>query len=190
MMYVDRAVVAAALDEAVGRHAAVPFFAEAVVEDAALSERLLGVHRAFERGETRLECEALLVGALAALALRHGGAREAPGATPCAREVSVALEYITARFAHECSLADLAALVGLNRFQLLRAFRRHLGMPPHRYQTQLRLRHAKRLMLAGESAASAAATVGFSDQSHLIRKFKAAYGVTPGAITFKRRRRA
>jgi AraC-like DNA-binding protein len=26
----------------------------------------------------------------------------------------------------------------------------------------------------------AAVAVGFTDQSHLIRKFKAAYGVTPG----------
>ena len=35
-------------------------------------------------------------------------------------------------------------------------------------------------MRAGESAAMAAAEAGFADQSHLIRKFKAAYGVTPG----------
>jgi AraC-like DNA-binding protein len=35
-------------------------------------------------------------------------------------------------------------------------------------------------MLAGEPPAMAAAAAGFADQSHLIRKFKAAYGVTPG----------
>jgi AraC-like DNA-binding protein len=46
------------------------------------------------------------------------------------------------------------------------------------------------LIGGGESAAIVAATVGFADQSHLIRKFKAAYGVTPGAISFNPGRRA
>src|SRR5438270_632036 len=73
-----------------------------------------------------------------------------------------------------------AARDGVDRFHLLRAFRRWVGLPPHLFQTQLRLRHAKRLMLAGEKPAMAAAAAGFADQSHLIRKFKAAYGVTPG----------
>jgi AraC-like DNA-binding protein len=181
MIYVDGAVLAAALDEAVGRGVATPFFAEPVVGDAALADRLLQLHRTLERRETRLECEALLITALVELARRHGRAppqgdrkRESP------RDVALALDYLAENFAEDCSLAELAALAGVDRFHLLRAFRRCLGLPPHLYQTQLRLRHAKRLMLAGESPAMAAVAVGFSDQSHLIRKFKSAYGVTPG----------
>jgi AraC-like DNA-binding protein len=91
----------------------------------------------------------------------------------------LALAHLADNFAGNCSLAELAALSGVDRFHLLRAFRRRLGLPPHLYQTQLRLRHARRLMLAGETAAMAAAAAGFSDQSHLIRKFKSAYGITP-----------
>jgi AraC-like DNA-binding protein len=49
-----------------------------------------------------------------------------------------------------------------------------------RARTALRLSEAKRLMLAGEPPAMAAAAAGFADQSHLIRKFKEAYGVIPG----------
>lgn len=96
------------------------------------------------------------------------------------RAVALALDYLEAHFAENVSLAELAALAGVDRFHLLRAFRRRLGLPPHLYQTQLRLRHARRLLLAGEPAAMAAAAAGFADQSHLIRKFKATYGVTPG----------
>src|SRR5437899_3299767 len=94
--------------------------------------------------------------------------------------VATAREHLEAHFAEDLSLAELAARAGVDRFHLLRAFRRALGLPPHLYQTQLRLRHAKQLMLAGEPPAMAAAAAGFADQSHLIRKFKAAYGVTPG----------
>jgi len=178
MMYVDPTVIAA--DSA-------PFFRESVVEDGALARRLFEMHEALERPEAQLECETLLLTALDELARRHGGAR--PSVARRLPAVSVALEYLTAHFAEECSLSDLAALTGIDRFQLLRAFQRQVGLPPHRYQTQLRLRLAKQLIAEGQSAASVAATVGFSDQSHLIRKFKAAYGVTPGAITFNPRQR-
>jgi AraC-like DNA-binding protein len=181
MIYVDGAVLATALDEAAGHRMAAPFFPEPVVSDTALAERLLRLHRALEEPEATLERETLLITALVELARRHGKA-----ASPdqhdgyCSPAVVRALDYLSDNFAEDCSLAELAALAGVDRFHLLRAFRRCLGLPPHLYQTQLRLRHARRLMLAGEPPAMAAVAAGFADQSHLIRKFKAAYGVTPG----------
>jgi AraC-like DNA-binding protein len=181
MIYVDSAVLITAVEEAVGRLVTTPFFPHAVVSDAALADRLSQLHRALEHPEARLERETLLITALVELAQRHGKAASNTnlGArTP--RVVTLALDYLAANFVADISLAELAALVGVDRFHLLRAFRRSLGLPPHLYQTQLRLRHAKRLMLAGEPPAMAAAASGFADQSHLIRKFKAAYGVTPG----------
>jgi len=180
MMYVERDAAA---------RAGTPFFRECVVTDSALARRLLEIHRALERPEARLQCDTLVATALRALAQRHGGVRPGTDRTGTYQpEVSVVLDYLTEHFTEECSLADLAALAGVNRFQLLRAFRQQVGLPPHRFQTQLRLRRAKRMLTDGQSAASVASAVGFSDQSHLIRKFKAAYGVTPGAITFNPKR--
>jgi AraC-like DNA-binding protein len=181
MFYVDGAVLTAAIEDAAGRGVATPFFRHAVVSDATLADRLSGLHRALEHPDARLERETLLITALVGLAQRHGKA--APHSNLCVRTprvVELARSYLEENFAEDLSLAELAALAGVNRFYLLRAFRRCLGLPPHLYQTQLRLRHAKRLMLAGEPPAMAAAAAGFADQSHLIRKFKAAYGVTPG----------
>lgn len=181
MIYVDGGVLAAAVGEAAGRRAASPFFPHAVVSDPALADRLSRLHRALERPETRLERETLLITALVDLARRHGRAAAGVGLRGrSARAVALALDYLTENFSRNVSLAELAELAGVDRFHLLRAFRRCLGLPPHLYQTQLRLRHARRLMLGGDPPARAAAAAGFADQSHLIRKFKAAYGVTPG----------
>jgi len=182
MMYVDAASFTAALADASGRDsAAMPFFADAVVHDAQLAQQVLRLHRLLERPEARLERETLLMTVLVEFARRHGRAASDDTRRPHApRPVERALDYLTERFADDLSLAELAAHAGLSRCHLLRAFRHHFGLPPHLYQTQLRLRHARKLLLAGEAPAVAAAAAGFADQSHLIRKFKAAYGVTPG----------
>jgi AraC-like DNA-binding protein len=187
MIYVGETVLAASLAEAAGRRVATPLFPRAVVDDRVLAGRLSRLHRVLEHPEARLERESRLVTALVALARRHGSA--APRGEPRAESshaVAVARDYLAANFAEDLSLAALASLAGVDRFHLLRAFRRSLGLPPHLYQTQLRLRHAKRLMLDGEPPAMAAAAAGFADQSHLIRKFKAAYGVTPGQFLGRR----
>lgn len=76
-------------------------------------------------------------------------------------------------------LATLAELVGMSRFQALRAFKRHYGLPPQAYQLRLRLSLAQRALRAGVSPARVAAEFGFTDQSHLTRHFKRALGVTP-----------
>lgn len=79
----------------------------------------------------------------------------------------------------DIDLETLARRAGLSRFQALRAFKRRYGLPPHAYQLCLRISHARRLLLQGESAADVAALCGFADQSHFNRHFKRLNGVTP-----------
>ena len=54
-------------------------------------------------------------------------------------------------------------------------------MPPHAYHLRLRLAFAVELLSNGLSVATVANQRGFADQSHLSRKFKAVYGLTPAA---------
>ena len=68
----------------------------------------------------------------------------------------------------------------MSRFHLCRAFARTYGLPPHAYQLQLRLAEAKRQLAAGRPPAEVAAAIGFADQSHLTKRFKGAFGITPG----------
>jgi AraC-like DNA-binding protein/mannose-6-phosphate isomerase-like protein (cupin superfamily) len=73
-----------------------------------------------------------------------------------------------------------AARAGMSREGFSRLFARHHGMPPHAFWLMARLNHARGLLRAGEGIAEVAAEAGFSDQSHLGRWFRRAFGITPG----------
>jgi AraC-like DNA-binding protein len=96
------------------------------------------------------------------------------------RGIARAHDRLIADVTETASLGELAAEAGLSPYQLLRGFSRSYGLPPHLYLTQVRVRRAKRLILAGVTLAEAAAMVGFADQSHLNRHFRRIVGVTPG----------
>jgi AraC-like DNA-binding protein len=78
------------------------------------------------------------------------------------------------------SLTELAAMSGVSRFQLLRAFARELGITPHAYLVQRRVCVARQLLADGQTPAQAASQVGFADQSHMTRAFVRHVGITPG----------
>ncbi len=79
------------------------------------------------------------------------------------------------------TLADLAHVSGLSRFQVLRGFAAATGLTPHAYLVQRRIDLARRLIGRGTRLADAAAASGFADQSHMTRLFVRAYGLAPGA---------
>jgi AraC-like DNA-binding protein len=79
------------------------------------------------------------------------------------------------------TLEALAEHLGAHPTQLIRAFSREFGLPPHRYVTGRRIDRARVLLLDGMRAADVAAEVGFHDQAHLTRHFRRTLGVTPGA---------
>lgn len=78
------------------------------------------------------------------------------------------------------TLAELAHLSGMSRYQIIRAFRAATGMTPHAYQLNARINQARRWLQSGHDMAEIAYRLGFADQSHFQRVFKAHAGVTPG----------
>lgn len=86
------------------------------------------------------------------------------------------------------TLAELARLCGMNRFQLLRSFQHATGITPHAYQIQRRIQLARKLIAAGTPLAESAAAAGFADQSHMSRQFSRALGVSPGTYASNKRR--
>jgi AraC-like DNA-binding protein len=180
VLYIDPTVV----HEWAERDAAPPrgWVARVVFRDLALRGALARAHAALVAeppGDIAIE-EAVL-GAVAALRphLRPGPpARGRDRAEPAA--VRRARHHLHERWDERVTLAELAAVSGLSRFELVRRFREHNAVTPHAFQTDLRIAEARGLLSAGVAPAEVAATCGFADQPHLNRVFKRAVGVSPG----------
>jgi AraC-like DNA-binding protein len=90
-------------------------------------------------------------------------------------------EYLRAHLDEPVQTAALAAISGLTECHLIRSFHLEFGLPPHAYHLRLRLAVAAELLSNGLSVSTVAYECGFADQSHLSRKFKEVYGLTPAA---------
>ncbi|HEX7390597.1 MAG TPA: AraC family transcriptional regulator, partial [Acidiphilium sp.] len=149
-----------------------------VAEDPVLALRfheLFGLLTAPEAGPA---IEEYLLRTLMRVARHH--AVRPPYRERCAPQVRRVRQYLDEFPEAATSLADLAALAGVSRFQLIRGFARDVGMTPHAYLVQVRLRLVRRLLGTGISPAEAALRAGFADQSHMTRAFVRQFGVTPG----------
>lgn len=178
---VEPDVVRRTATEIFGRDHGTPFFPATVVFDRDVLALFLKLHRALESPASGLERESLLLAFSTTLIARFGEQRF-PIDSPKRRWLSVkrAWEYLMEHYAENVLLEQLAHLVGLSPFHFSRLFSEQVGMPPHAFQTQVRVARAKTLLLQGWPISQVAARTGFADQSHLTRHFKRLVGVTPG----------
>jgi AraC family transcriptional regulator len=94
-----------------------------------------------------------------------------------------AKEYLHAHFAEDLSLTVVAAEAGVHPGHLTRAFRQHYHASVTEYVRALRIESACRLLATSDvPIAQIALDLGFADQGHFTRRFKARLGVTPGAF--------
>ena len=154
-------------------------FREPRLVDASTVTMLHGAHRLLEDGG--LEGEVAFCTALEQLVRRHaaptGAAREL--ARNDGRMAQVR-DLLVDRVAENVRLDELAQAADVSRFHLIRLFRQRYGVTPFAFQRNLRVERARDALRYGESLADAAADLGFADQSHLGRAFRAVMGATPG----------
>jgi AraC-like DNA-binding protein len=96
--------------------------------------------------------------------------------------VARARDYLAENFESDIGLEELAGVAGLSRAHLIRSFRREFFITPHAFQTDMRVRQARRLLREGGAPSEVAAQCGFADQAHFTRHFKARTGVTPAVF--------
>lgn len=91
-------------------------------------------------------------------------------------------DHINANLASSITLEDLAAIAGLSRFHLCRAFGEATGYPPHAWITRTRLEMARRLLRdTNLTIADIAMQCGYSHAAQFSTIFKRNIGITPSA---------
>ncbi len=104
-----------------------------------------------------------------------------PGSTRTGKSmISRAQALLASQLQQSLPLDELGDELGLSKFHLLRTFQKETGLSPRQWAMQLRTCRAKGLLRNGLAASEVAHLLGFADQSHLNRHFRAAYGITPG----------
>jgi AraC family transcriptional regulator len=118
-----------------------------------------------------------------AVAARHGHPaaelKAKGGIAP--NQMKTLLAWLQEHIQDPLTVGLMAAQVGLSAAHFAREFKRSTGVTPWDYVVRIRLDAARDSLLNGLCSAEVASRLGFSDQSHMARLFKARFGTTPSA---------
>jgi AraC-like DNA-binding protein len=180
MFYLDNSLMERAVFELSGKEKRLPFIAAGVLEDDALARAICSLHCQLESDELPLlEQESRLLALLTTFVARYGENRRQQTWSTDPKAVSLVKDYLEAMYARNVSLEELSRLCGLSSFHMLRQFRAAIGVPPHAYLKQVRVRQAKTLLQRGLPLAYVAQETGFADQGHFSKQFKQITGISP-----------
>jgi AraC-like DNA-binding protein len=180
-LFVDPSLLQRVSTEIVGAQKSRLHFPDSRLHDISLSLFFEELFARFTMSASRLEQDDLLLQGVAQLLLWRSEDRGADERLE--RDYSAIKRvkaYLAEHYAENVSLEELANIAHLNTFHLAHLFRHVVGLPPHAYQIQLRLSHARELLVQGFPVGYVAHETGFFDQTHFTYHFKRHIGVTPG----------
>jgi AraC-like DNA-binding protein len=183
MIYPDIDLFTGILEDVTGREFnGMPSFSRQLLRDPELAARFHHAHRLAEAGKDQLAAEEGMFNVLSSMFARYGSIIIAPPKADDRTGLRRARDYLADNYADDIGLEELSGISGLSRAHLIRAFRKHYYITPHAFQTDMRIRHARRMLRSGASPSEVALNCGFADQAHFTRHFKARTGVTPAAF--------
>lgn len=150
-----------------------------VRQDGALASIMVALAQAACAGAPDLYAETAAHFLAAHLLEHHGSVSERSVRHRQGRSLRLVDEYMRANLASPVSLAVLAEIAGLDRFQLLRAANAVWGETPLRRLVRLRMELACRLLEQGRALDEIAAACGYGGAAHFATAFKRTIGITP-----------
>jgi len=113
---------------------------------------------------------------------RYSGGNEAPRGGLAAWQILRVRAYIDGNLHRTIHIRDLSAVARRSPAHFSRKFKLAVGESPHAYVVRRRLERACHLMMTSAASLSEIAlSVGFSDQAHLCRLFRHAFGQSPAS---------
>jgi len=111
---------------------------------------------------------------------RCSGANDSTMGGLAAWQIVRVRSYIDSNLHRTIHIRDLSAVARRSKAHFSRKFKLAVGESPHAYVVRRRLERACHLMMtSAESLSEIALSVGFSDQAHLCRLFRQAFGQSP-----------
>lgn len=77
------------------------------------------------------------------------------------------------------SIDEMAHSLYISKYHFIRSFKQAVGLTPHQFQIQNRVRKAQHMLNNIDSITEVALVTGFCDQSHFIKHFERYVGLTP-----------
>ncbi|MBC7990821.1 MAG: helix-turn-helix transcriptional regulator [Luteimonas sp.] len=163
-----------------GRSRRVSLPSKLAQHDPVLSEAMLALERAARSGAPELYAETAAHFLAVHLLVHHAQVFEPPSGRYHEDVLRQVDAYMRSSLSVSMSLAQLAEIAGLSRFQLLRAAHLIWGETPLRRLTRLRMELAQRLLRRGNlSVIEIALECGYGNPAHFATAFKRHVGVTP-----------
>jgi AraC family transcriptional regulator len=138
------------------------------------------------RYELEHDCEAAKASLAAASTIlqyeieRHSGVKHARVGALTGWQVARVRAFIDENLHRTIRTQDLSAVARRSSAHFSRSFKQTFGEPPHAYVVKRRLERACHLMVTSSGPLSEIAlSAGFSDQAHLCKLFRQAFGQSP-----------